>query len=53
MNKKLKEFILVYECGGKDITNHYDINEVKNLYLNKQIRSSRGTIEVCIKVIEK
>ena len=53
MKKEVKQFVLLYDGGGKDITNHHDINEVKSCYLNKQVRSSRGTIEICIKVIEK
>lgn len=50
--KNLKEFILIYDSGFKDITHHYDIEEVKKFYLNNQVRSSRGTLEVCIKVLE-
>lgn len=53
MEKEIKQFILLFKNGGKDITNHYDINEVKSLYLNEQVRSSKGTLEFCIKVIEK
>lgn len=50
--KKLKEFILIYDSGFKEITRHYDIKKVKECYLNNEVRSSRGTIEICVKVLE-
>jgi hypothetical protein len=52
MEKQLKQFILVYNDDSNDITNHYDINEVKSLYLNEQIRTSDGTVKTCIEVLE-
>jgi hypothetical protein len=53
MENKLKQFILIYKSGNKDLTNHYDIEIVKSLYLNKEIRSLKGKIEFCFNVIEK
>lgn len=53
MEKQLKQFILVYEDGSSDITSHYDINEVKNLYINEQVRSLNGIVQTCIDVVEK
>jgi hypothetical protein len=51
-NTMIKEFILIYDSGYKEITRHYNIEEVKDCYLNKQVRSGRGTLEVCVKVLE-
>ncbi len=48
----LKEFILVYDSGYKEMTRHYNIKEVEKCYLNKQVRSNRGTLEICVKVLE-
>jgi hypothetical protein len=50
--ENLKEFILIYDSGFKEITRHYDIKKVKECYLNNKVRSGRGTLEVCVKVLE-
>lgn len=50
--ENLREFILIYDSGFKEITRHYDIKNVKECYLNNKVRSGRGTLEVCIKVLE-
>ncbi len=50
--ENIKEFILIYDSGHKEVTRHYDIEEVKKCYLNNKVRSGRGTIEVCIKILE-
>ena len=50
-NKKLKSFVLIYDNGCKDITNHYNINVVKETYLNKQVRASNGSLQVCVGVL--
>jgi hypothetical protein len=53
MKKKLKQFTLIYKSGYRESTNHYDIEVVKSLYLNKEVRSLKGKIEFCYNVIEK
>ena len=50
--ENLRKFILIYDSGFKEITRHYDIKKVKECYLNNKVRSGRGTLEFCIKVLE-
>ena len=47
----LKEFKLVF-FSGFEITRHYDIEEVKKCYLNKEVRIKNGKLDLCISIKE-
>jgi hypothetical protein len=49
--KKIKKFYLIFENGKKEITRHTCINEVKNCYLNKKVKTLNGNINVCVNVL--
>lgn len=47
---EVKEFKLICEGGGFAITQHTDINVVKNLYLNQLFRDLDMSLKLCIGV---
>jgi hypothetical protein len=49
-NKELNEYILTFSDGTKGITRHYEIEPVKSVYLNENVRLRDGTLKYCIDV---
>lgn len=49
--KKLKEFKIIF-FNGFEITRHYQIEDVRAVYLNRKIRRSNGVLDICIDIKE-
>ena len=54
MKKNLKKFVLVFNDNTSTITEHYELNEVKNCYLNNDVLVNYNprVIKFCINVVE-